>query len=220
MKAPINSGSSASKQLAPEGTHIGRCYQIIDKGTTFDEKWQNRKRKIQFMFELPMELAVFNEEKGEQPFYVKTVFNLSMGEKSSLRKFIESWFGKKMTDKQAADFDIFNLISMPCMLNIVHNGKEDRTYANIMSIAPMPKGMQCPPAINTAMCYDTTEHDDMVFSLLPDFMQEDIKKSDEWLQRISQESTKWTQPQQASPFDDGADDLDDLFNTSKEKFPF
>jgi hypothetical protein len=67
MKAPINSGSSASKQLAPEGTHIGRCYQIIDKGTTFDEKWQNRKRKIQFMFELPMELAVFNEEKGEQP---------------------------------------------------------------------------------------------------------------------------------------------------------
>jgi hypothetical protein len=106
------------------------------------------------------------------------------------------------------------------MLNIVHNGKEDRTYANIMSIAPMPKGMQCPPAINTPMCYDTTEHDDMVFSLLPDFMQEDIKKSDEWLQRISQESTKWTKPQQASPFDDGADDLDDLFNTSKEKFPF
>jgi hypothetical protein len=51
-------------------------------------------------------------------------------------------------------------------------------------------------------------------------MQEDIKKSDEWLQRISQESTKWKQPQQASPFDDGADDLDDLFNTSKEKFPF
>jgi hypothetical protein len=89
-----------------------------------------------------------------------------------------------------------------------------------MSIAPMPKGMQCPPAINTAMCYDTTEHDDMVFSLLPDFMQDDIKKSDEWLQRISQESTKWTQPQQASPFDNGADDLDDLFNTSKEKFPF
>jgi hypothetical protein len=228
MKAPVNSGSSANKQIAPEGTHVARCYQIIDKGTTFDEKWQNRKRKIQFMFELPMELAVFNEEKGEQPFYVKTVFNLSMGEKASLRKFIESWFGKKMTDKQAADFEIFTLIGAACMINVVHNGKEDRTYANIMSISPMPKGMQCPPAVNMPMCYDTTAHDEQVFIMLPEFMQEDIKKSDEWLRRPSQFATSWSKPnyptnnfQTANTNGAGlTDDLDALFGSSDDKNPF
>jgi hypothetical protein len=215
MKAPVNSGGSQTRQIAPEGAYPARCYQIIDKGTTFDEKWGNKKRKVQFLFELPTETAVFSEDKGEQPFYVKTVFNLTMGEKASLRKFIESWIGKKLTDAQAADFDITKLLGHPGMVNIAHNGKEDRTYANIMSISPLPKGLACPPAINELLTYDTTEHNAEVFAKLPEFLQEDIRKSDEWIARTT------AKPAVPAPtWEASATDFDSLFSDSDDKTPF
>jgi hypothetical protein len=220
MKAPVNSGNGGSRQIAPEGAHVARCYQIIDKGTTFDEKWGNKKRKVQFLFELPLETAIFSEDKGEQPFYVKTIFNLSMGEKASLRKFVESWVGKKMTDAQAADFDIIKLLGHPGMVNIAHNGKDDRTYANIMSISPLPKGMACPPAINELIAYDTTEHNDAVFNKLPEFLQEDIRKSDEWIARTSAKAAVPAPTWQATTTSADEPDLDSLFANDSTGSPF
>jgi hypothetical protein len=215
MKAPVNSGGSQTRQIAPEGAYPARCYQIIDKGTIFDEKWGNKKRKVQFLFELPTETAVFSEDKGEQPFYVKGVFNLTMGEKASLRKFIESWIGKKLTDAQAADFDITKLLGHPGMINIAHNGKEDRVYANIMGISPLPKGLACPPAINELLTYDTTEHNAEVFAKLPEFLQEDIRKSDEWIARTT------AKPAVPAPtWEASATDFDSLFSESDDKTPF
>jgi len=215
MKAPVNSGGSQTRQIAPEGAYPARCYQIIDKGTTFDEKWGNKKRKVQLLFELPTETAVFSEDKGEQPFYVKGVFNLTMGEKASLRKFIESWIGKKLTDAQAADFDITKLLGHPGMINIAHNGKEDRVYANIMGISPLPKGLTCPPAINELLAYDTTEHNAEVFAKLPEFLQEDIRKSDEWIARTT------AKPAVPAPtWEASATDFDSLFSESDDKCPF
>jgi hypothetical protein len=58
-------------------------------------------------------------------------------------------------------------------------------YANIIGISPLPKGLVCPPAFNTALCYNTEEHDEAVFSQLPEFIQDKIKMSDEWIARIS-----------------------------------
>jgi hypothetical protein len=244
MKAPISTGGTGTKQLAPEGTHVARCIQIIDKGTTFDQKWQNRKRKVQFVFELPNELTVFAEEKGEQPFIAKTIMNLSMGEKAIMRKFIEAWLGKKMTDKQASDLDLFKLISKPAMVNLSHNTLADgRTFVNIMSISPLPKGMECPEQINEALCYDTTEHDQEVFDKLPSFIQEDICKSDEWAARLNAATNVSAAqhygtglatnvvpaevPKVGSPYvskstiDDLSSDLDDLFGPpTSTKTPF
>lgn len=219
MKAPVNSGGSQTRQIAPEGAYPARCYQIIDKGTTFDEKWGNKKRKVQFLFELPTESAVFSEDKGEQPFYVKGVFNLTMGEKASLRKFIESWIGKKLTDAQAGDFDITKLLGHPGMINIGHTGKEDRVYANIMSISPLPKGLACPPAINELLAYDTTEHDEAVFNKLPDFLKDDIRKSDEWIARTSRAAAVPAPTWEATTTAKDEPDFDSLF-ASDDKTPF
>lgn len=219
MKAPVNSGGGQTRQIAPEGAYPARCYQIIDKGTTFDEKWGNKKRKVQFLFELPTETAVFSEDKGEQPFYVKAVFNLTMGEKASLRKFVESWIGKKLTDAQAGDFDITKLLGHPGMINIAHNGKDDRVYANIMSISPLPKGLACPPAINELLAYDTTEHNEAVFNKLPDFLKDDIRKSDEWIARTTAKAAVPAPTWQATTTANDEPDFDSLF-ASDEKTPF
>jgi hypothetical protein len=207
-------GGNTERKVAPQGVHVARCYQIIDLGTTEDLKFGGRKRKIQFLFELPLELAVFDETKGEQPYYCRTVMTLSMAEKANLRKFIESWIGKTMTDKEASSFEIFDLLGKTGMVNISHRVTENGTYANIMSITPMPKGMQCPEPFNQAICYDTTMHDANVFSLLPEFVREQIEQSDEYKLRTSK--PEFTAPAAKSL----TDDIDALFFNNNDENPF
>jgi hypothetical protein len=177
-------GGNATKKTAPQGAHIGRCYQIIDLGTTEDKKFGGRKRKIQFLFELPNELEVFDESKGAQPYYVRTSMTLSMSEKANLRKFIESWIGKTMTDREASNFEIMDLLSLPAMLNISHRVTDAGTFANIMSISPLPKGITCPAQINPSLSYDTTAHNQDAFSQLPEFVRTQIMESDEYRARL------------------------------------
>jgi hypothetical protein len=90
-----------------------------------------------------------------------------------------------MTNEIASDFDIFTLLGRACLVNITHVEKGDSKYANIIGMSPVPKGMVCPPAFNTPICYNTEEHDEAVFSQLPEFIQDKIKMSDEWIARIS-----------------------------------
>jgi hypothetical protein len=184
LKAPA--GNNSSRQIAPEGAFVARCYQIVDLGTTMQTgQFPGKKRKVQFIFELPTETAEFEKGEGEKPFYARSIYNLSMNEKAVLRRDIEAWAGKKMTNELAADFDIFTLIGKPCLLNITHVTKGDSTYANIIGMSPVPKGMICPPAVNPPLTYNTEEHDEKVFSQLPEFIQDKIKMSDEWIARIT-----------------------------------
>jgi hypothetical protein len=148
-------------------------------------QFPGKKRKVQFIFELPTELHEFERGDGLKPFYARSIYNLSMNEKAVLRRDIESWAGKKMSNEIAENFDIFTLLGKPCMVNITHVNKGDATYANIIGMSPVPKGLVCPPAFNSALCYNTEEHDEDVFNQLPEFIQDKIKMSDEWIARIS-----------------------------------
>ena len=184
LKAP--SGNNTSRQIAPEGAYPARCYQIIDLGTTMQTgQFPGKKRKVQFIFELPTETYEFEKGEGLKPFYARSNYNLSMNEKAVLRRDIESWAGKKMSNEIAGNFDIFTLLGRPCIVNITHIEKGDATYANIIGMSPLPKGMVCPPAFNNALCYNTEEHDEAVFSQLPEFIQDKIKMSDEWIARVT-----------------------------------
>ena len=184
LKAP--SGNNTSRQIAPEGAYPARCYQIIDLGTTMQTgQFPGKKRKVQFIFELPTETYEFEKGEGLKPFYARSIYNLSMNEKAVLRRDIEAWAGKKMSNEIAGEFDIFTLLGRPCIVNITHIEKGDAKYANIIGMSPLPKGMVCPPAFNAPLCYNTEEHDEAVFSQLPEFIQDKIKMSDEWIAQIS-----------------------------------
>ena len=76
------------------------------------------------------------------------------------------------------------------MVNLTHVTKGDMTYANIIGISPVPKGLVCPPAFNAPLCYNTEEHDDATFAQLPEFIQDKIKMSDEWIARVSKPLTR------------------------------
>jgi hypothetical protein len=208
LTAPI--GGSSNRQIAPEGSYPARCYQIIDLGTTEQGgNFPGKKRKVQFLFELPTELAVFDEAKGSQPYYVRSIYTLSMNEKALLRRDLSAWLGKKLSDAEAAKLDIFKMLGKTCMVNIAHVTKGENTYANIISFAPLMKGYECPAAINEAFTYTPTAHDQEVFSKLPEFIQDKIKESDEYIamSRNEQRSAFNKPPQNIEELPD----IDDIF---------
>ena len=175
------------------GTYVARCYSMIYMGT-IPEEFQGQKKdmkKVRITWELPTELKVFKAEKGEQPQVIGKDFTLSMNEKGTLRKMLQSWRGKAFTEDEAKNFDITKLLGKPCMLSIVHKvSKTGKTYAEIATISPMMKGMTCPDQINESFEFNVLEFNEERFNQLPDFIRDKVKTSAEYKQLNNQEPTK------------------------------
>lgn len=193
LTAPVTGGGT--KTLPPQGNHIGRCVQIIDMGTHWNENFGKWKRQVRLTFELPTELHVFDEDKGEEPFFVSVFCTLSMHENSTLRRHLESWRGKRFSDEEAGSFNIFTLADVPGMVNVTHS--QDGKYADIASISPMPRGIECPAGVNPVVLFSPyMDKADMqqAWKALPDWMREKISESQEW-QQAAQQKQQRTAPQ-------------------------
>jgi hypothetical protein len=180
----IAENNGSNYKIVEAGTYPARCYRMIEVGTveeTFEGKTKTLK-KVNLTWELPTELSVFHDDKGEEPFVVSKMFTLSMNEKSTLRKMLEGWRGKAFNEDEAKRFDITVLLGKECLLSIIHKPSKDgsKTYAEISSISKIPKGMTCPPQINpsTVLSFDTW--DQGLFESLPEFLQDKIKSSEEY----------------------------------------
>ena len=183
MAIYAESAPAANHTPAPEGTHCARCVSMVDLGTqknTFDPSKPDR-RMVRISFELADELR----EDGK-PFLVSQKFALSMHEKSSLRKQLQSWRGKPFTEEQAKRFDISVLLGIPCLLNVIHSTKEGgKTYANIASLSPLVKGMSAPAQVTPTLEFslEAGDFDQLVYESLPDFLKEEIAASPEYQAR-------------------------------------
>lgn len=188
-----SSGSSLPRKVVPAGSHVARCYSMIQIGTVEQEYLGDKKilHKVMIDFELPLETAVFKEGDAEKPFVISKEYTLSFNEKSTLRKHLESWRGKAFTDSEAANFDITKLVGATCMINVVHKASADgtKTYANLSSISPMPKGLQCPEQVNPTriLAYDSWNQD--VFMALPEWLADKISSTPEYKAKFNTESS-------------------------------
>lgn len=187
-------------ELAPTGNHIARCYMVCDLGmkeSTYNGE-TSMKHKVRIAFELP------NEPMADgRPFSVSNNYTLSLHDKATMRKDLVSWRGRQFTDEELEGFDLMNVVGVPCMLNVIHNQSGDKTYANIGSIGPLPKGMDCPAAVNQPV----------KFSLEDGNWQEVFATLDEWLQKMinnkPQAADEYEQyAQTAAPAGDNFDDFD------------
>lgn len=189
--APKSGGSNLPKKVVPAGSHVARCYSMIQIGTVESEYLGEKKtlHKVMIDFELPLETAVFREGEPEKPFVISKEYTLSFHEKSTLRSHLQSWRGKAFTDEEAAKFDITKLVSATCMLNVVHKASADgtKTYANIASISPIPKGLTCPEQVNPTriLAYDSWNQD--VFMSLPEWLADKISSTPEYKSKFSME---------------------------------
>lgn len=173
--------SQSDRPPAPKGNHLAICVRILDLGTQ-REDWKGKEklnRKVRFGFELPEERHVFSEEKGEQPFMVDTTYNLSSFDGSNFYKTMESWNGEAPDE----NFDIEDMLGKPCMVNITHTKKEDKVYANIESITPVPKAVLkagVPDPENPLTYWSVENGRNAIFKELPDFLKKIAESSIEW----------------------------------------
>lgn len=173
-------GSRAKPAIPPvePGTYFAVCIGAVDLGeqeTTYNNKTRYTNQ-LQIIFELPSERIEIDGE--EQPRQLSRRFAVSLSTKSNLRKFIETWYGKKFTDDAIREFDTRELLGKPAMLSVVLS--EDGNYANIASAAALPKGMESPKAKSELIDFDVEDWDDAAFQKLPEWLQELIKKSTQY----------------------------------------
>lgn len=177
--------NSTPREPIPAGNYVARCYQMVQIGTVMEliNGEQKMLNKVRIGWELPTELKVFKEENGEQPYVISEEFTLSMNEKANLRKMLASWRGKDFSEDEAKSFDITKLIGAKCMINVIHKAsKKDasRIYEKIGSVSSIPKGLDCPPAINNASILSFDDFNVDLYNSLPDFIKDKVKSSLEY----------------------------------------
>jgi hypothetical protein len=176
-----NTGST--RELIPAGNYVARCYRMIEVGTVSEVVMGDRKtlHKVRIGWELPLELRVFDQSKGEQPLVIDQEYTLSLNEKSNLRKMLESWRGKGFTEKEAECFDITKLLGVPCLLNIIHKtSKTGNVYEQIAGVTAVPRGTQVPPQISKTFVLSYDNFDEDLFNSLPDFIKQKMQGSLEY----------------------------------------
>lgn len=180
-----DSGGGAFK-LAPAGTHLARCYRMIDLGT--QEVVFNNETKYQHKIQLSWELHGEDEDGNPlkmddgAPMSVSKRYTLSLHSKAGLRRDLESWRGKPFTETEAQGFDVTVLLDKWCMLSLIHNAVGDKTYANIASISAVPNAMRksLPNGLNDLERFDIDDPDMKLFATFHEKLRETIENAPEW----------------------------------------
>lgn len=148
MKARQQSVGSEFEPI-PVGVYPVVCTSLVDLGlqAPFNPTFKT-VYKVALGFDFPTE----TREDGS-PEKLTMILTNSMHKKGNLRKMIEGWFGKSFpSDDAANNFELKELLGKVGYANVTHNTRGEKTYANISSLIPLPKGM-APPTTDTPFLY-------------------------------------------------------------------
>jgi hypothetical protein len=173
-------------ELLEQGTQVATCFAFIDLGT--QDGQYGPKRTVRVMWEIDGKLR----EDGK-PFIVSALFNFSVSDKSKLKPFIEAMMGRKLTREETKGsaserFDTRNLIGRPCLIQAVHDVDGDKTFVNVESAMPLPASIPAPASVSSEKVYfvlDPAEFDEAVFKNLPEWAQNKIGLSPEWMNLVA-----------------------------------
>jgi hypothetical protein len=174
--------------LVPPGSHLARCYRIVDLGSQKSEYMGRIKqlRKIMIGWEIHGEAedgTPLLTDKGE-PMAIFKNYTHSWGENSTLRKDLQSWRGKPWTDQEAEKFDIERLLNQWCMLNVIHRpGQNNKIYANVDSVTPVHpiiKQRGFPEGFNDVQVFNLETPDWELFETFSQGLKTKIENSPEF----------------------------------------
>ena len=166
-------------QLPREGIQDAWCAWAIDIGTHPSNFSDGKKqRKLILGFELPNEKAVFDVERGEEPFLLSKIYTMSLGERSSLYRDLVAWQGKGAIE--SLRHNLAALLGKPCLVNVLHKAtKKNQLRATIISISPLPKATRIPAQITPSVQYSIRDGMNDVFNGLPEWVKKLISASEE-----------------------------------------
>ena len=196
-------------ELCPAGNHLAVCCRVIDIGTQ-DITYQGRvtsQRKVFVEWQIPAERTIDGE-----PVTIGKRYTLSSSEKSNLRRDLESWRGKRFTDADFDGdnaFDLSSILGASCFLSVVHNDRNGQTYADVTSVAGLPKGTP-KPKIEGHTVYLSLEpmaFEPAVFESLSDKFREVIASSPEYRAMLQDAGHSRQTREQNGTSADGGDDI-------------
>jgi len=202
MKGIIVSGSAKTKrEIVPSGTHIGRCYSMIDIGTV-EWEWQGETKythKVRLSFELPHEMRDFGGE--QKPMVISKEYTLSLHEKSNLRRDLEGWRGKSFSNQELSGFELTDVLGSSCNISVIHKtSKSGNEFAQIGSISGISKGTECPEQFNESFIFNYEDNfNEEWLEQQPEWIQDQIKNTDEYKNKMNQKKFQDT-PTDDMPF--------------------
>lgn len=126
----------------PAGVHDAICVFVEDIGHEHSELYSKFIHKVVICWEV-------NEPMSDgRPYMVSKRYTLSLSDKALLRKDLEGWRGQKFTEDQLKGFDLEVLRGKQCQLQIIHNEKNGKVYANLQTV--LPKGKHSPTLVAVA----------------------------------------------------------------------
>lgn len=171
MKTP----KGKARELTPEGNQPATLVGVIDYGT---QESNNPDFEATRRLNTAWEVLDKRTEKGD-PFVVYKEYTFSSNAKSTLAKDFKAW-GMDPDDVEVA-------LGKTALVNVVHKETASGTFANIATIAPVPKGMKHgkhkQPLV--ALFLDPEEFDQEVFDGLPEWQRNKIAASPEYADCIA-----------------------------------
>jgi len=207
MSFYVESNQERTFKNVPAGSHLARCYRIIDLGSQKTEYMGETKvqRKIMLGWELFGEddtgMPLVTEDG--KPMAIFKNYTLSWSENATLRKDLQSWRNKPWTDAEARRFDLKTILNGYCMLNVIHREVNGKTYANVATVSPVPsmiKQAGLPKPVNANQVFTLAEPDMVLFETFGKGLKEKIMNSPEWTMYAGRNP-------KASVVEDMADDL-------------
>lgn len=167
------------------GIHNAVCCQLVDFGT-HEKEWQGKivgkVNKINLGFEF-VDVNLESEDGGTyHPVWGVQMTN-SLGKRANLRTLLEGWRGREFTDEELKGFDLDKLLGLSCQLVIQPNTKGN---PKIAAIAKAPAKYEGKRDLRSFWFDD--EFDGNLPDWIPEWMQEIIHESDEFLGLNEQDS--------------------------------
>ena len=182
----VTGKAGMKKEILDPGVYPGRVVQLIDLGLQEQRPYQGKEKapvnEVMLTYELADEF-MFNEA-GEQlldkPRWISETFafhSINAERAKSTARYTA------LDPDNVYGGDFTKLLGLPCNITVVVNpgrgtnaGKE---YENVAGIAPMRKkdADKLPPLVNPTKLFDLDAPDLEVFTSLPDWVKEKIKKN-------------------------------------------
>lgn len=170
-------GGPRAEPLPPEN-YMARVVQVIDLGVQNQRPYKGTEKppiqEIMVTYELGTEFMLDDDGNPDEtrPRWVSErlpLYNLGADKAKSTKRYMAL---DPNVEKQG---DWSQLVGSPCLVAIVNNEKDGRTYNNVGGITPAIKGIPVPELVNEGRYFDFDAPDMDVFNNLPEWIQGIIK---------------------------------------------